>query len=237
MRKNNIVKRIAFIAIFSAITTILYCYVAFPLPIFPSFLNINISMIPVIIAAFMLGPWDAAVCVIIRCVVKLLLIPTSTAYVGEIADLVIGLIPAISAGLIYHYYKGKYKEALAFSSVVVLWVITGVILNVFVNIPFYLEAFFGGDMNALIGMCAPAFKAISFGSITEVTEGNFMMLYILIGIVPFNLLLSLIVVGVTAPVHKRLKVLYDMIGSKNKADALLDNEELENKQDEPVNQN
>ena len=71
-------------------------------------------------------------------------------------------------------------------------------------------------------MCEPAFYAISFGRIAEVNEGNFLMLYILIGVIPFNLLLSLIVVGITAPVHKRLKVLYDMIGTKASSNIDLD---------------
>ena len=141
MKKTNIVKRISFVALFSALTSILYCYVRFPLPIFPSFLDINVSMIPVIICAFMLGPWDAMMCVVIRFAIKLLLVPTGTAYVGEIADLILGLVPAVSAGLIYHYYKGKHKELLAFTSVVVLWGITGVLLNIYVNIPVYLNMF------------------------------------------------------------------------------------------------
>ena len=59
--KKNAIKRISFVAIFAAISIILYCYVKFPLPIFPSFLDINFSMIPILICAFMLGPWDACV--------------------------------------------------------------------------------------------------------------------------------------------------------------------------------
>ena len=68
-----------------------------------------------------------------------------------------------------------------------------------------------GVPNALVGMCKDAFKLISFGNITDVNQSNFMAYYIFFAVIPFNLLLSLIVIGVTALVHKRLKILYDMI--------------------------
>ena len=41
-----------------------------------------------------------------------------------------------------------------------------------------------------------------------------MFYYIMFAVIPFNLFLSLIVVGVTVPVHKRLKVLYENFGLK-----------------------
>ena len=98
---NNKVKRIVLVAVFSALTTLLYIFVKFPLPIFPTFLDVNISMIPVIICAFVLGPVDASVCVIIRCLIKLPM--SSTAYVGELADLIMGLGTCIPCGIIYKF--------------------------------------------------------------------------------------------------------------------------------------
>lgn len=225
MKKINVIKRLSFIAVFGALTSVLYCFVKFNLPIFPGFLDINISMIPVIICAFMLGPWDAAACVLIRFIIKLM-VGTGTAYVGELADLVLGLVPAVSAGLIYKYYKGKYSELFAFIAVVVTWGITGVILNYTVNIPFYLKFFFDGAWEPLIGMVEPAISLISFGRVTNITPENFMMWYLLLGVVPFNLLLSLIVVGVTLPVHKRLRVLYDQIGVSHSKDINLEDENI-----------
>ena len=93
--KHFSIKRIAFVAIFAAISSLLYCYVKFPLPIFPSFLDVNFSMIPIIIAAFMLGPIDGVIIVLIRFLMKLILVGTGTQYVGEIADLVLGLVTTV----------------------------------------------------------------------------------------------------------------------------------------------
>ncbi|MBE6137550.1 MAG: ECF transporter S component [Erysipelotrichaceae bacterium] len=209
MNKRNAIKRIAFVAAFGAISGILYCFVKFNLPIFPSFLDVNFSMIPIIICAFMLGPWDACVCVLLRFIVKL--IPgSSTAFVGEVADIILGLTTAIACGCIYKYYNGKGKSLLSFGAVVAVWVVVSILINIFINIPFYINFFFDGNKAPLIGMCDSAFKLISFGNVS-VTADNFMVCYVFLAVIPFNLMLSLIVVLITIPIHNRLKALYDMI--------------------------
>ncbi len=211
MHKKNVIKRISFIAIFASLSTILYCYVKFPLPIFPSFLDVNFSMIPIIICAFMLGPWDACVCVILRCLLKWILPPgTGTAYVGELADVLIGLAAVIPAGLFYQKSKSNYKTILSFIFVCVSWIIMAVISNIFINIPWFTHLYFKGDMTPLVGMSNAAFKLISFGKI-EATIDSFMVCYVFLAVIPFNLMLSLMVVITTALIHKRLKIIYDMI--------------------------
>ena len=94
-------------------------------------------MIPVIICAFMLGPWDAASCVLIRFVIKIMTIGTSTGYVGEFADLLIGSLTCIPAGIIFNYTSMKNKTIISFVCVVLSWVLAGVFTNMFINIPFY----------------------------------------------------------------------------------------------------
>ena len=209
--KHVSIKRIAFLAIFSAIASLLYCYVKFPLPIFPSFLDVNFSMIPIIIAVFMLGPVDGVIIVIVRFIMKLLLVGTGTQYVGEIADVILGVVTALSCGLFYRFYKGKYKSILSFTIVVVTWVIASILINAFINIPIYVELFFKGNWDVLIGICKDAFNLITFGNTPDITRENFILWYVILAVIPFNLMLSLLVVGITALVHKRLRYLYDQI--------------------------
>lgn len=210
MKKVNI-KRITFVAVFAAIASVLYCYVKFPLPIFPSFLDVNFSMIPIIIAAFMLGPIDGVIIVVIRFIMKLILVGTGTQYVGEIADLVLGVITTTSCGLVYMFYKGKFRTLLSFATVIVSWVICSIVLNIFLNIPIYVELFFKGNWNILIGMCNDAFNLITFNNCPEITQNNFIFYYVILAVIPFNIMLASIVVAITALVHKRLKVIYDKI--------------------------
>ena len=204
MKKNSI-KRLTFIAIFSAISGLLYVYIKFPLPIFPSFLDVNFSMIPIIICTFMLGPIDAGIVVLIRTVLKILLAGSTTGYVGEFADILICLPTALISGSIYKYTNFKNKTLLSFISVSISWILFAIISNTFINIPFYGNLF---GMEMVIGASKDAFKLISFGLINNVTEANFIYYYIAFAVIPFNLILSLIVIAITIPVHKRLKDLY-----------------------------
>ena len=230
MNKNQIVKRLAFDAAFAAITTVLYLFVKFPLPIFPSFLDVNFSMVPVIICAFMLGPWDAALCVLIRMVIKFMY-GSGTMGVGELADLLIGAITCIPAGLLYHNTNLKHKTLFAFILVCVSWVLAGIFTNIFVNIPFYKNAFHLTD-EALAGLIGDPIHLITFTLVDKgsINASNYMVYYIFLAIIPFNLMLALIVVGITAPLHKRLRILYDMIGSEKKVNII----DEENTNDEEI---
>lgn len=208
--KKNTIKRISFDAVFATISALLYCYVKFPLPIFPSFLDVNFSMIPILICAFMLGPWDACVCVIIRCLMKWLFVGTGTGYVGEVADILNGLAAVIPAGLIYQKLNTKNKTLFAFMAVIASWLVMSIVSNIFINVPWFTYYMFKGDITPLVGASNSAFQLISFGRI-EATNETFMLWYVLLAVIPFNLLLSSLVVFVTAIVHKHLKVLYDKI--------------------------
>ena len=207
MKKHSI-KRLTFIAIFSAISGLLYCLLKFNLPIFPAFLDVNLSMIPIIICTFMLGPIDASIVVLIRFVIKILLAGSSTGYVGEFADILICLPTALIAGTIYKYTNFKHKTLFSFISVSISWILFAIISNTFINIPFYGNLY---GMEMVIGASKDAFRLISFGLINNVTVDNYIFYYIVFAVIPFNLLLSLIVISITLPVHKRLKLFYDKL--------------------------
>ena len=73
MKNKKIIDYIAKVAIFSALSFILYLFPKFPLPIFPSFLDIQFSNLPAILGGFVLGPLGGCIIVIVRCALKLLL--------------------------------------------------------------------------------------------------------------------------------------------------------------------
>lgn len=205
MKKNSI-KRLTFISIFSAISGLLYVFLKFNLPIFPAFLDVNLSMIPIIICTFMLGPVDAGIVVIIRFIIKILLAGSSTGYVGEFADILICLPTALIAGSIYKYSKFKHKTLISFISVSLSWITFAIISNTLINIPFYGNLY---GMEMVIGASKDAFSLISFGLITDINESNYIYYYVLCAVIPFNLMLSIIVNSITVLVHRRLKTFYD----------------------------
>lgn len=218
MKKYLSVKRLSFVAIFSALSSVLYLFLKFPLPIFPSFLEINFSMIPIIICAFMFGPIDAVVVVVIRFIIKLITISSHTAGVGEIADIIIGILVSLVAGSIYNYTKLKHKSLIALICGALVWIISSMISNYFFNLPIYLELYFNGNEAPLIGLISTGvngfIKFFSFGTASDIIidSSNYVSYYIWVAVLPFNILLSAIIMVFTGLVHKKLKALYDYIG-------------------------
>lgn len=194
------VKEISLIGVQGAIASLLYIFVKFNLPIFPSFLDVHVSEIPALITSFMYGPYAGSMVILVRFIIKL---PFSgTAGVGEVADLIIGIALVLISGIVYkkqRTFKGAIKG-------MVLGMIVATILaslaNWLVLIPFYLELYFGGSMAPLIGMCS---------MIPGINETNFMSLYIFVGVVPFNLLRFIIVFVLTIALYKRISFLFKKI--------------------------
>lgn len=187
-------KKIALTAILSTLATILYMFIKFPLPmLFPSFLDFQVSNLPAIIGGFLLGPVYGSLIVIIRFLIKLPF--SSTQYVGELADLIIGLAVVISSSIIYIKNKTRKGALIALTTSTVIWVITSVLLNRYVLVPFYIELFFKGDVNAFVKLCK---------IIPGINEQNYMQKYLVYAVLPFNLLLSISVNLITFLVYKRL---------------------------------
>ncbi len=184
------------IAIFSALSTILYFFPKFPLPfLFPSFLDVQFSNLPAILGGFAMGPIGGVIIVVIRTLIKLPF--SSTAYVGEFGDLLIGLATVLTSSLIYKYCKTKKGGILGLIFGSLAWVVVAMIVNATILIPFYSKAF---GFSAVVEMCRSIFP--------KITETNFMVFYILGSILPFNLMLSFIVSIVTFLVYKRISALF-----------------------------
>lgn len=209
IKNSSIYKRIALVAIMSALSGVLYIFPKFSLPIFPSFLEINFSMLPVLIVCFMLGPIDGVSVALIRILVKIIFVGSGTAYVGELADAMLGVSVALTVAFSYKYIKIKHKDIISLLIGIATWILVGILTNYFINIPFYVNAFFGGDIETLANVVKPV--------IPSITADNFMGKYILFAVIPFNLLIAFVVSFITFLVHSRLKFLYDKIGvSKEK---------------------
>lgn len=199
-RKNkNLIDYVTKVAIFSALSAILYFFPKFPLPfLFPSFLDVQFSNLPAILGGFVLGPIGGVLIVIVKTVIKLPF--TSTAYVGELADLLIGVSTVIVSSLVYKKIKTKKGGIIALISGAITWVVVAVIVNATILIPFYIEMFFDGKIEPLIGMCKPVLPSIN--------ADNFILVYTLGATIPFNLMLSVIVSIVTFFVYKRVSVIF-----------------------------
>lgn len=198
MKKKQIFNYLTKIAIFSALSFVLYLFPKFPLPFFPSFLEIQFSNLPVILSGFILGPLGGCLTVLVRFVLKLPF--SSTMFSGEVADLIIGISVALTSSIIYKLNKTKKGGIIALVASTAVWVVVSVISNYFINLPFYIQVIFDGNPAPLVRMLSTVIKGIN--------EDNLYEYYILFAVIPFNLLLSVLVSIITFFSYKRLSVIF-----------------------------
>ena len=98
LRKVSAARRVSIIGICSALAAVLHI-LDFPLPFLaPGFYKLDFSEVPVLLAGFFLGPSATVACEGVKILLKLLLKGTTTAFVGDFANFVVGccfVFPAV----------------------------------------------------------------------------------------------------------------------------------------------
>lgn len=198
--------RIAFIAMFATLAGILYIF-NFPIAAaFPSFLEFNFSDVPALIGTFTLGPLSGAIIVVIKVLIKLAVKGTTTVFVGELSDLLTGAVFVVVAGLIYRRHR-TFKGALAAMGIgTVCMVALAIVFNRVVLVPFYVQLFFKGNWDAIVGMMTPLFPSC--------TKQTFYAFYLWVSVLPFNLLRCLVAIIITLPIYKRISNLINRFNDK-----------------------
>ena len=114
---QNLVRKLAFIAMSGALGAVLMIF-DFPLSFAPSFMKFDISDLPALFVGFFLGPVAGSAVCVVKIAVRLVMKPTSTAYIGEAVNLVGSLLFVLPAALIYrklHTKKGAVLSLIAAS--------------------------------------------------------------------------------------------------------------------------
>lgn len=135
-------------AMLGAVATILM-YLEFPIPVMPSFIKMDVSELPALIAGFAYGPVSGVAVCLIKNLIKLP--STSTAAVGELFNFVMGALFVGTASIIYK--KMKTRKGAAIGSVLgaAVMAIVAVPYNYFIVYPAY-EVLYGMPLEAIIGM-------------------------------------------------------------------------------------
>ncbi|MBR3621631.1 MAG: ECF transporter S component, partial [Clostridia bacterium] len=97
-------------AVLSAVAFALM-FIEISLPIIPSFIKFDISDLPALFGAFALGPVYGVVIELLKNILHILLKGTTSAFVGELSNFLLGAVFCLTAGIIYARNKNK-KTAL-----------------------------------------------------------------------------------------------------------------------------
>ena len=134
MNKHLNVRYITMTGMLSAIGFILM-YFEISVPFMPSFIKMDLSELPALIGSFAFGP----ICGIFICLIKnvLHLTVSNTAFVGELANFLMGTVFVGTAGLIYKHKKTKKTATIAALTGAILMGAISIPINYFVTYPFY----------------------------------------------------------------------------------------------------
>ncbi len=159
-RQVTSARRVSIIGICAALATVLHI-LDFPLPFLaPTFYKLDFSEVPVLLAGFFLGPSATVACEGIKILLKLLLKGTSTAFVGDFANFVVGCFFVLPATIIYHMHKSKKSAAAGLAVGTVCMAIFGSAFNAVYLLPKFSELFHM-SLDSIIGMGTSIFPGVS----------------------------------------------------------------------------
>lgn len=190
-RKRTTTRFVARVAIFGALSAVLYVVPVFQvhLPFLPPFLAIHFDEVPVFIASFAYGPWAGIGALAIKTLIKLPM--TSTLAVGELADFIFSAAFILPAAIIYKKRRNLKGVAIGFTVSFFVQLIVSLLLNIYAILPFYMFVM-GFSYDALLAMCQaanPAVKELGW------TYGIYF-------VVPLNVIKNAIVLAVTFLIYR-----------------------------------
>ena len=169
-----------------AMAVILY-YIEIPVV---SFYKLDVSTLPAILAGFAMGPMQGMAVIVIKNLVHML--GTSTACVGELADILMSGAFVVTASLFYRRRKTRRGALEAMLLGIAAMTVAGVLVNYFILIPAY-QTLMNLPLEAIIGMGQAAVPAVDSA-----------LKLVLLITAPFNVLKGGVLSALTYLLYKRV---------------------------------
>lgn len=182
------------VAIFAAISTILYVVPVFQikLPFAPTFMSLHFDEVPAMIAGYAYGPFVGEMVILVKTLIKL---PTSsTMCVGELADFLFSTAYVFPATWIYKKIRNMKGVFIGFGVATVLQVAVAMTLNVYMILPFYIYMM-GFSQETIMNMCQAAMPQIK----------DLGWSYAFFGVMPLNLIKDASVFAITFVVYRSIR--------------------------------
>ena len=193
--KNNMVqvgktRYVAICGMLGALACVLHV-MDFPLVFLaPEFYKLDFSELPVMIGGFFLGPVGAVIIELVKILLKLVLKGTSTAFVGDLANFVVGCAMVVPASVLYHLKKTKKCAIVSLVTGTLIMSVFGTAFNAVYLLPAF-SSLYGLPLETIVGMGTAINKNIN--SVTTL-------------VLPLNLIKGTSVSVLTMLVYKRTSV-------------------------------
>lgn len=194
LQRRSRSRNISYVAMFSALGGVLML-LEIPLFFAPGFYKMDLSELPVLMSAFYLGPVAGVVTELLKVLLKLLLKGTSTAFVGDFANFVVGCTFVLPAAVIYHHHKTRRTAIIGMAVGTLCMTVFGSLFNALYLIPKFAELFH-----------LPIDQIVAMG--TAVNKGiTSVPTLVLFAVVPFNLIKGIVDSALTYLLYKRVEFL------------------------------
>ena len=191
-RKVTVARRVSIIGICSAIATVLHV-MDFPVMfIAPEFYKLDFSELPVLLCGFYLGPSATVACEGVKILLKLLVKGTSTAFVGDFANFVVGCSFALPATIWYHAHKSRHSAIIGLILGTISMSILGSAFNAVYLLPKFSQLF-ELPMDAILAMGAKIHPGI-----TNIST------FVLLCVAPLNVVKGVMVSVLTMMLYKKV---------------------------------
>lgn len=201
--KNYKVNILVKIAVLAAISVVLMMF-QIALPIFPSFLQIDLSDLPALFGGFALGPIAGVIVCFLKNLLNLVLTGSMTGGIGELSNFVIGASMVVASAVTYNRIRSKKGAVIGLALGVLAMTVVGALSNYFVMLPLYAK------------IMMPLEEIIKMGNVINPAITD-LKTFVLWSIVPFNLLKGGIVAIATAMFYKKISPILKIEKSKQVA--------------------
>ena len=191
-RKVSPARRVSIIGISAAIAAVLHV-LDFPLVLLaPEFYKLDFSELPVLLCGFYLGPSATVVCEGVKILLKLLLKGTSTAFVGDLANFVVGCSLVLPATVFYHLHKSRHSAVIGLAIGTLVMTVFGSAFNAVYLLPKFAQLY-GIPLDTIIAM-----GSAIHGGVSSVST------FVLLCVAPLNLLKGVVVSVLTMLLYKKV---------------------------------
>ncbi len=148
------VRTITMTGLFGALSAVLMMF-SFNVPLMPSFIKMDFSELPALIAAFSMGPLSGVMVCLVKNLINLMF--STTGGVGELSNFILGCAFVMPAGLVYKKNKNKKSAFVGALLGAVIMAVFSVFSNYFVVYPVYTMFM---PMEAILGMYQAIYSGI-----------------------------------------------------------------------------
>lgn len=186
-------RKLAMIGMFSAIAMILHV-LDFPIFFAPGFYKMDFSELPILVGSFAFGPVAGVMMEFVKILLKLCIKGTSTAFIGDLANFVVGSSLIIPASAVYSFKKTKKSAIIACIVGTLVMTVFGTAFNAVYLLPAFSK-FYGMPLDAILAMGAEVNPLAKEGSIVS---------FVVACVAPMNLIKGTLVSVVTLLIYKPL---------------------------------